>query len=449
MAGSRKRPTTELPGAVAALLSGTVRPGQSLAVALSGGVDSVVLLHLVRRFCQDFPCELQALHVDHGLSAHSPQWAAFCERLCRQWEIPLRVDAVKVDPSASQGLEAAARDARYRVLAAAGTDWLLTAHHRDDQIETVFLNLLRGAGPRGLAGMPAAQAEPLNGASGPRLLRPLLAVPRGAILAYARAHGLDWVEDESNRDTDLRRNFLRHEILPALARRFPGFDAPVLRSARWLAEAVELMDILAAADLERCADGQSRLDVQALGSLDDVRSRNLLRFWLRRQGRHAPDAGRLQEMLRQLTSAAPDAALRINVEGWTVRRYRGRACLVSPCEPLPAAICWRGETQLAWGSGNVTFRLVRGAGISAAALGRGAVALKLRAGSERLRLAPGRPRRSLKHLLQESGIPPWERDRMPLLWCGEALVWVPGVGIAAEFHCPPGDGGWLPEWTGV
>ncbi|MGB0128453.1 MAG: tRNA lysidine(34) synthetase TilS, partial [Rhodocyclaceae bacterium] len=369
MAGSRKSPSTDPLKAVAAAFSRTVQPGHSLTVALSGGIDSVVLLDAVRRLRERFSCCLQALHVDHGLSNFSAEWAAFCARLCGQWEIPLRVASVRVDRASGRGLEAAAREARYGVLASAGTDWLLTAHNRDDQIETVFLNLLRGAGPRGLAGMPVVQGQALRRQGCPKLLRPLLDVPREAILAYARQRGLEWVEDDTNRETDLRRNFLRHEILPPLARKFPGFAAPLLRGARWSAEAAELLDVLAAGDLERHGDDDGRLDVGALASLDEARSRNLLRYWLRGHGLRAPDAARLAEILRQLTSAAADAALCIDVDGRAVRRYGGWAVVVSmnPPQPPPEAP-WNGEARMPWGGGAVVFQLVRGDGIQASRL---------------------------------------------------------------------------------
>lgn len=446
MAGSRKSPSTDPLAAVAAAFSRTVQPGQSLTVALSGGVDSIVLLDAVCRLRADFTCHLHALHVDHGLSPNATDWAAFCSRTCQQWGIPLRIERVRVEKASDQGLEAAARAARYRVLASAGTDWLLTAHNRDDQIETVFLNLLRGAGPRGLAGMPTVRAEDLGGEGGPRLLRPLLDVPRERIVAYARQRGLEWVEDESNLDTDLRRNFLRHEILPLLGRGFPGFEAPLLRGVRWSAEAAELLDVLAAADLDRHGDDQGRLDVRGLAGLGEVRSRNLLRFWLRRCGLRAPEASRLAEMLRQLGSAAPDAAVRIDVDGRAVRRYRGWAAVTPATAPPPGEILWRGEQRVPWGAGLVLFESVRGAGIDAALLRPGAVALRVRQGHEGLQLDPARPRRSLKNLFQEAGVPPWERDLLPLLWCGDDLVWVARVGIAAAFRCPPGVEGWLPAW---
>jgi tRNA(Ile)-lysidine synthase len=447
MAGSRKSPSTDPLAAVAAALSLFVRPGQSLTVALSGGVDSVVLLDVVRRSVDGASRTLRALHVDHGLSPDSAQWAAFCGRLCQQWGIPLCVERVRVDLASGRGLEAAAREARYGAFASAGTDWLLTAHNCDDQVETVFLNLLRGAGPRGLAGMPTVGAERLGGEDGPRLLRPLLDVPRQAILAYAGARNLGWVEDQSNRDTDFRRNFLRHEILPLLARGFPGFESPLLRGAHWSAEAAELLDVLAAADLQQCRDGQGRVDVRALANMDDVRARNLLRFWLRSQGLRAPDSARLAEILRQLTAAAPDAAVRIDVDGRAVRRYRGWVA-VAPIHSHrpPQEIPWNGEARVPWAGGAVAFQSVHGAGIDASLLRLGAAALRVRRGHERLRLDAARPRRSLKNLFQEASIPPWEREILPLLWCGGDLVWVAGVGIAAQFRCPPGADGWLPTW---
>jgi len=222
-------------------------------------------------------------------------------------------------------------------------DYVVLAHHLDDQVETVFLNLLRGSGVRGLAGMPMAR----GGGEGPRLLRPLLEVPRAVILDYARARGLQWVEDESNRDPALTRNFLRQEILPRIEARFPAYRQAVLRASRHLAEADSLLDELGFMDLRpHLKDG--RLRVAALGDLALSRAKNLLRVFLKAQGAPLPDAARLDEMLHQLLSASPDARVEILWGGFALRRYRGEAW-VEPARSLPAADWvrpWRGENRL-------------------------------------------------------------------------------------------------------
>ena len=448
MAGSRNTPSVDLAGSVAAVLSRYLKADQTLTVAFSGGVDSAVLLDLAHRLQADFGYRLEALHVDHQISPYSAQWAAFCAHSCERREIPLRIETVIVDRDSGRGIEAASRSARYRVFEAAATDWLLTAHNQDDQIETVFLNLLRGTGPLGLGGIPESRDMRPNGASQRRILRPLLEVDRDSIIAYARWRGLEWIEDESNLDVQLARNFLRHDCLPRLARRFTRFREPVLRSARWAAEASDLLDVLAAVDHDQSTDDQGRLGANALQALGEARGKNLLRYWLRRHGVRPPDARRLAEILRQIVSAATGARINFVVEGWAIRRYRSWIRL-TPLEAAgaPQSICWNGATRVAWGRDSIGFEKLRGAGISVAALQRSPATIRLRRGGERMRLQSGRPSRSLKNLLQEAGVPPWERPGMPLLWCGDELVWVPAVGIAAEFRCAPGEDGWLPNWV--
>lgn len=449
MAGSRNKPSVDLAGCVAAVLSRyLIQADQTLTVALSGGIDSVVLLDLVHRLQADFGYRLEALHIDHQISPRSAQWAAFCARMCERRLIPLRIEAVVVDRDSGRGVEAAARTARYRVFESAACDWLLTAHNQDDQIETVFLNLLRGSGPLGLGAIPESRSMGGDGACERRILRPLIEVDRDRIVAYARWRGLEWIEDESNRDVQLARNFLRHECLPLLARRFAGFREPVLRSARWAAEASDLLDVLAAGDHERCTDEQGYLSATALQALGEARGKNLLRYWLRHHGVRPPDSRKLAEMLRQLVSAAAGARIEFAVGDWAIRRYRSWIS-VTPLETdaVPQPLCWKGATHVAWGRHAIDFESVCGAGISVAALRRGPATIRARRGGERMRLQAGGPRRSLKNLLQEAGVPTWQRPAMPLLWCGDELVWVPEVGIAAAFRCAPGEDGWLPAWV--
>jgi tRNA(Ile)-lysidine synthase len=442
MVASRKRRSTEIDQVVLRCLERHVAPGQSVAVGLSGGVDSVVLLDSLRSVAGIARVGLTALHVNHGLNPQADRWQDFCDRLCRSWAVPLTVRRVAVSVQ-GKGLEAAARQARYEAYASLGADWIALAHQRDDQAETVLHNLLRGAGVRGAAGMP--EARPLPG-SRARLLRPLLDVSREQIEARARAGGLAWVDDDSNLDARYTRNFLRHDILQRLRERFPRCDAALARAARHFEEAGGLLDDLAAADLSG-AEQSDGLAVSALVRLGPARARNLLRHWLAASGVAMPDSARLAEVVRQATEAGDDREVRIAAAGgvW-LRRYGGVLHLVPEVPAPPPALLWRGEAELTWSAGLVRFAAATGAGIAAAALEGKAVSLRPRGGGEALRLAAGAPRRGLKNLCQEHRIPPWQRRVMPLLWCGGNLVWVPGIGIDAAYRCAPGQAGWQVEW---
>lgn len=371
------------------------------AVALSGGVDSVVLLHLLRER------GVSALHVHHGLSPNADAWARFCRRLCRQWKVPLTVRRVRV-AKAGEGPEAAARAARYGVFKKSPLDVVFLAHHLDDQAETVLMNLLRGAGVAGARGMP-----PEGRFGGKRLLRPLLEVSRDEILAYARQHRLEWVEDESNADETLTRNFVRRRLAPLIATRFPAWKASVARAARHF-------------------------------SKKEIRAEELLRAYLREKGLKSPSEAKLVEMLKQLTAGG--ARTLIEHDGAAFRVYRGKlfsAESVSPHAFTPLE--WKGEAKLAIPQlgGELRFRRARGQGIDVQGK---SLRVRLRAGGERLQPDPKRPRRTLKNLFQEAGVPPWERDRLPLIVCGNELVWAPGLGVDARHRAAKNRFGMLPEW---
>lgn len=402
MASSRKPPSADL--------GGLALRGRRLAVGLSGGLDSVVLLHLLRGMRRRAGFRLEALHVDHGLSANAGDWARFCRALCRRWRVPLTVRKVTVRPR-GRGLEAAAREARRAMFQRHAADVIVLAHHLDDQAETVLLNLLRGAGVRGASGMPVV------GTLGDRTLwRPLLAVPRAALESYARAHDLRWVQDESNADDSLTRNFLRLHVGPLLETRFPRWREALGRAARHMAQA-------------------------------DDRGERALRAFLRAQGLRAPSAARLGEMLRQL--AGRGARTRVDHDGVALRVYRGRVTAQPPArkasfEPLT----WRGEPRLPLPAlgGELRFRRARGKGIDARRLRARTPVVALRRGGARLQPDARRPRRTLKNLFQEAGLPPWERERLPMLYCEDQLVWVPGIGVDAAWRAPADAPGIVPEW---
>jgi tRNA(Ile)-lysidine synthase len=388
MASSRKR------------RSGSAR----IAVGLSGGVDSVVLLHKLR----DVP-GVSAIHVHHGLSPNADAWAAFCRRLCKRLGVPLTVRKVKV-VKRGEGLEAAARAARYEIFRKIPVDVLALAHHLDDQAETVLMNLLRGTGLRGARGMlPRSQFNEKT------LLRPLLDTSRREIEAYARRHGLEWIEDESNADESLTRNFIRRRVGPLLERRYPRWKENLARAARHFAR-------------------------------EEAGAEELLRKFLKAKGLRAPSAAKLGEMLKQLTSGGSRTLIehdgaRLRVYRGEIFEDRGRAGAFTP-------IAWKGEPRLAIPElgGELRFRRMRGKGIAASAK---PLRVRLRAGGERLQPDARRPRRTLKNLFQEAGVPPWERDRLPLLVCGEDLVWVPGLGVDARYQAGKNAFGVLPEWRRI
>ena len=462
----RRPPGTFGPEWVASELARLVQafPDVSLCVALSGGVDSTALLAALAAK-RPRSLQLRALHVDHGLRPASKQWAAHCRKLARNLHVPLKVLATKVERSRGVSLEAAARDARYGLLTAAlhPGEILLTAHHSDDQLETVLLQLLRGSGLPGISAMPAL-APFADGF----LARPLLSRSRAELETWVREQGLTWVEDDTNVDESLDRNYLRLRILPLIRDRWPGAATAVARSARHAAEAQSLLDGLALADVDRARYGES-LSAQSLRALAPDRRRNALRFWITRAGFLAPDTRRLEELAGPLLDARPDAnpfvtwgegegsvcaqrhgdLLSLRKESSrglsshpspTSRRVSSRvapisrAALITPAVPAaptaptaqlsthttpPADLVWSWHDSL-------TYELPRDLGnLELEPDPRGPLDLdslpprltiRWRVGGERISPRPGGPRRALKNLLQESHVPVPERARLPLLF---------------------------------
>lgn len=442
-----------LPARVAACLERHVSEGR-LTVGYSGGLDSSVLLHLLAGFRQTRPATLNfssnfspifsfnAVHVHHGLSPQADAWAQHCAQTCLALDVALETHYVEVKPT-GEGLEAAARNARYRVYAQLDTDFLLLAHHRDDQAETVLLQLLRGAGMKGLAAMP--EARWLNETR--LLLRPLLTTTRVDIAAWARERGIRWVEDESNRDTRLTRNALRHSALPSLVERFPDAPRALAQAAVQFAEAAVMLDELADLDGREAIDATG-LAIPVLSALPEPRARNLLRRFLACASVELHHAA-LCEALRQLLQARQDAQVRVDFGAVSLRRYRQRAIL-TPTQPLHESesaqweIRWQGEACLDLGrAGRLYFNPVIGEGVN---LVVGRTSIRSRLGGERIRLAPNRPRRTLKNLLREAGIAAWRRQLLPLLYVEETLAWVADIGADCDYLAKPGQPGWLISW---
>lgn len=445
MANSGKPSCAELTAAVAGRLRPALPPDSRILLGLSGGMDSVVLLDILCRIKAELRFELQAMYVNHGISPHAAEWGRFCERLCSEKQVPIRIASVDLHPYRHLGVEGAARQARYEALAAAASGFIVVAQHQDDQAETVLLQLMRGAGTRGLAGMPAERGIAGTNA---RLLRPLLGVSRSDIEACAREQGLRWVEDESNADVSLKRNFLRARVLPALEEAFPGARASIAMSAANLAEASALLDELADQDLQLLAADEG-LRIAGLLALGDARARNALRRWCENEGLDWPGSAALGELLRQLAALRPDARIQLSAGDRSFRVYRGVLHIAQPPMSGPACLQpWSGEPMLPVAAlhGRMHFTAAQGAGIAASLLEGRSVTLRSRRGGERLQPDAARPRRTLKNLFQEHGVPVWKRDGVPLVYCDDELIAVPGIGEDCRWRAGAGEPGWVIRW---
>ncbi len=407
-------------------------------VALSGGLDSTVLAHALAETRGQHGKQLLAIHVDHRLQAASPGWTDYCRELAGRYGIEFIAERVAVDTTGGSGLEAAAREARYAALArhVDEGDWLLSAHHRNDQAETLLLNLMRGSGPAGLAGIGAVTPFAAGW-----LVRPIIDVSRPELEAYAAARGLEWLDDPSNADQRFDRNYLRHEVLPALERRWPGVVERIARSADLAGEAATMLEELAAIDLKGLGNRATRIDVEGLVKLPEARQRNLLRHAIRRAGLPLPGAARLATVVDSVLHAKPDAQPLVEWPGGELRRYRGRLYLLPPLGEAAWPAQGRSLTAapVSLGEGMGVLELVPGAprGLSAATVGRG-LCVRMRSGGERLRPAGQPHTKKLKKLLQDEGVVPWMRDRLPLVFAGEELVAVADLWVAAGATSEPG-----------
>jgi tRNA(Ile)-lysidine synthase len=432
------RELTAVDAAVGAALAGHVNAGARVALALSGGVDSMVLLDALTPLVASHPLLLSAIHVHHGLSPNADRWAHFCAEQCALRNIELTVHRLRLARGAGKSIEALARTARYECLMAADADVVALAHHADDQAETVLLQLLRGAGPRGVSAMPGYRE------GRPALWRPLLSLSRQRLHDYASSRGLAWIEDESNVDKKHKRNLLRHAVAPLLSASFPGYPGTLVRAAAHQAEASALLDELAALDAAGAVD-ELGLDRMRLAALPTARAANLLRWFIRREGLRPPSQASLSEMLRQLVLTADDAKVSIAHEGCEIGVHRGRI-LIHPRPPEPYVLPWQGEREVRLLWGTLTFVPVRGAGLCIDKLKRAPVSLRSRTGGERIQLAPNRPHHAVKKLLQQAGLPRWDRDALPLVWCGDELAAIPGIGVAVAFQAARDTAGWTLAW---
>ncbi len=417
-----------------------------LVIGLSGGLDSTVLLHLMAQLRQTSTFQLSAHHVHHGLSPHADAWADFCKKICHTLNVPLTVSKVDIDPNSGLGVEASARKVRYAVLLANEADFICTAHHLDDQAETLMLQLARGAGVKGLAGMAAVD-------DARKLLRPLLNTSRAELEAYAKKHELAWVEDDSNTNTLFDRNFMRHTALPALMGQYPAIKQTLARTAQHLADASALLDALAAQDAQACMTDSSKktLALAPLKQLDSNRINNALRWWLAQNQVLMPSTAQLQQITQQLLQARSDAAIHIQLKSefdLTLRRYQDCAYLVPLIESVAALdFIWQGEAVCALpNQAQLTFKQEMGAGLSLKHLNKQRLHIKSREGGERIKPDTKRPSRSLKTVLQTAAIPPWQRSQLPLIYINETLAMIPNIAVDASFKAAADEMGLVVSW---
>jgi len=417
-------------------------------LAYSGGVDSHVLLHVLANHQHIFgEAKFQAVHINHSLSSQADLWAEHCRETCERLQIPFIAIDVDATPRPGESPEARAREVRYQAIERLikTDDCLLTAHHQDDQVETLLLQLLRGSGPKGLAAMPQWSSFHAG-----YLARPLINVRREDIQAYAMANQLKWVSDESNLNLKFDRNFIRHEIVPRLTQRWPSLAQTISRSARYCAEAVEILDHDARHVLQEInPNGLPCLSVSRLSQLSKAQQRNTLRYWIHQHGKNTPSSTRLEQVIEQLLHAAPDASPKVGWEGCELRRYRDQLHIMAPLSEVNTeeSLDWNIQNPVAIdGLGELSARPVVGAGIAKRLITGRRLSVGFRKGGESIQPA-GRPQHhTLKKLFQERGIPPWVRDRTPLIYIDDQLAAVGNLFVDQLFCAQSDEDGFIFQW---
>jgi len=397
-------------------------------VGFSGGLDSTVLLHALAQL--HLPVHLRALHINHQISSNADTWQAQCADFCARYSIPFHSEKVHVE-NTGKGIEDAARSARYGVFEKnlAPHDVLLTAHHANDQAETLLLRLMRGTGPRGLAAMASTRA--LGAGS---LVRPLLQFSRAELEAYARTHQLEWSDDESNSDDNYDRNFLRNQVMPLLQSRWPEFKRKWQQTAELCAQQESLIEEIAHQDLLGAAPlieriGQS-IELGFLQSLSAVRQQNLLRYWLRLLNHTTPEQLHWQQIEQQLLRGREDAQANVSWGNVSLQVYRNRLYLL-PLQLPEIKLQFESLAQ------DTKPRLKTNLPD---------VHIRYRSGGERCKPFGRNHSQTLKKLLQEYALEPWLRDKVPLVFSGENLIAVGDLWVCADFVAEGGEAGYRLIW---
>lgn len=417
--------------------------GKKIWLAYSGGVDSHVLLHLLATSNAPELADLNVVHIDHDLQSESKKWAEHCATVCAALKVNFQCLTVNVSDIADLGLEAAARKARYDAIATlvSPEDVVLTAQHQHDQAETLLLQLLRGAGPKGLAAM--ATESQLNSVT---LIRPLLAVAQADITSYAKQHALQWMDDPSNVETRWNRNYIRHDLWPLIEQRWPSAAKTLSRSAQHCAEASELMIELAQQDLPLLLTHKNSLSISSLLLLSPARQRNVLRYYIESRCYTLPSTTNLQRIIDEVCLAAADKTPLVSWIGVEVRRYQDDLYFMLPLSkhnPAEITEC-NGLEPVSLASGDtLTWQVKSGKGLSSKTLSR-ELTVHFRCGGEQIVLAGQQQHKSLKHLFQQWQVPTWQRDRIPLIFCGKELVAVVGYGYANDYVATELEQGFIP-----
>lgn len=415
-------------------------------IALSGGVDSLVLLHLISSLKLQLKSYVTAIHVNHGLNKKADEWQQQCAELANSMNIPFKAIQVDARNNGDQSPEAWARALRYQAIQdiIAQNDIVLTAHHSNDQLETLLLQLFRGAGPDGLSSMPQ-----LKEFGESYLARPLLEYNRQQIISYAKDKKLQWINDDSNDDLRFDRNYLRHEILPLLKQRWPALAKTLNRVVSHQSETSQLLSDLAVDDLSQVIhESTDALNTNKLLLLSEARQKNVIRFWISEKGFLMPSNKKMKNIVSDLLMSPQDKNPVVKWQGCELRRYRNALFAMEEMDSHDSeqVVLWNLEKDLESKVGVLQARKGTGNGIKASSIENNEVEIRFRRGGEKIKIHGKNNTRELKKLFQEEGILPWYRNRLPLIYIQNKLAMVPGFYIADGFFAESGEASWELNW---
>lgn len=419
-------------------------PGKGCCwLAYSGGIDSTVLLHYLYSNKENINRDIKAVHVNHNISKYSDKWAKHCKQVCNEFKIPFELLNLDASEFEGHGPEAYARKLRYNAIGKilSENDILLTAHHRDDLAETFFLQLMRGAGPEGLAGIPEIRKFGHGW-----IARPFLDYTREQLHSYAVQHDLLWIEDDSNSDINFDRNYIRHNVFPYLQERWPAVTRTLARSARHQADLLELIKYSAETDFRNVmGESVDVLSIDEFNKLPVARKRNLLRYWLKINNKPSATSAVIKEIILNMVDARHDSQPLVTWNNTQIRRYRGNIYLMHALPHLDSTVAytWTLPGSLDIKVGRLEAKQVTGKGIKTVALVDNIIDVRFRHGGEEIQPVDKKETHKLKKMYQQAGIPPWKRDRIPLLYINDELASVAGYWIDQKYHACDNEPGWV------
>jgi len=405
-------------------------------IAFSGGLDSSVLLYMMyKASLQHSQISLSAIHVNHGISANSHEWSEFCQNVCQKLEVPFQSYTIDVSHVKGESLEASARECRYALLSSQLRDdqVLLTAHHQDDQCETLLLQMLRGSGLSGIASMPEIQVFSCG-----YLARPLLNITRESIRRYAIDENIDWIEDESNSDTNLDRNYIRHNVIPLIKARWPSASKTIARTAKHAHETIYLANMQGQHDYVKTKIiGTDVISLSALRQFSRTRQKNILRYWIREHNKSMPSSIVMERILSESIESSVDRNPKVAWDNVEVRRFRDGLYILDTLPEADANLTLNIEQACDYlPLGTLSCEYTYGDGINTDFLQDRFLSIRFRRGGESILPYNSPYPHRVKKLMSEYGVPPWLRDLMPLVYVDDELVAIPGICVDKNWLAP-------------